>query len=301
MEAWVRRFWEDDQSYFIRSEYKKLLQLGMTDAQAEEQLTAYCLRHLSDSPADTHRMYIALALAQWEMGRMTEICKENALNRLYFLQKVYDDTLLKSIEIRLRQAMPSRLTVSKASERRCPWREGSLLAYRIQNNEDCSNSPYWHQYVLLRVVRLVRWPHSIVVPDKCYSETMLVGLYDWFGENIPGTEEIKRLQFTPICVEQAQLRQSHFAPVLPKLLASIDKTTVESLLQRLTTGRVETCYSLIWDRKCKQDGTLTFLGCNPDFLDDDFVFCTELTDYSMGGPCALDGALCRRLKELYGQ
>ena len=60
------------------------------------------------------------------------------------------------------------------------------------------HSPYYQKYVLLRVVDIWRRPVVRLAPTARYSESMCIGLYGWWGDQIPDAAIVKGLKFVPM-------------------------------------------------------------------------------------------------------
>lgn len=300
MEKWERAVNNVYPFAFVAAEYKKMLQMGKSNIQAEKLFFSYCTNLHLDDPIIKGKFHVALALAQWKLGRLSLDVKEKALSQIPLLEGALDKSVLSAIYERLLMQPPPIVSVSKPRVQHCPWREGSLLAYRIQNSEKFNKSCYWNKYVLLRVIKIVRWPFCKLVADECYSETMLVALYNWVGDELPRPAEIDNIPFTNIVVRPALLQRRHLNTEHMSRLIAANEPAANQLISIMTHQYVETCFSLSWDRASRQNGTFTLLDCNPDFLRNGFSFQTDTTNYSMGGPHAFDAVLCNRLEVLYG-
>lgn len=300
MENWERILKNEYPYAFVAEEYKKMLQIGKSNIDSEKLLIAYFNNLYPDDSIIVGKFYVALALAQWGMGRLAPDVRDQALSQIPLLEGTLDAHVLSAIHERLLMQPPSIVPVSKPSVQRCPWQEGSLLAYRIQNCEDLIQSRFWNKYVLLRVIKVVRWPFCKLVPDECYSETMLVGLYNWVGNEIPRLEEVSEMLFTYVVVRPALLQMRHINSEQMSILVASNEAAANQLIDAITHQRAETCFSLSWDRASRKNGTFTFLECNPDFLQNGFSFQTDITNYSMGGPYAFDAVLCNRLEVIFG-
>lgn len=301
MEKWEKVLKNEYPYAFVAEEYKKMLQIGKANIDAEKLLITYCNNLHPDDPIIARKFYVALALAQWGMGRLSPNVRDQALLQIPLLEGILDAYVLSAIHERLLMQPPAIVPVSKPRVQHCPWQEGSLLAYRIQNCEKLIQSSFWNKYVLLRVIKVVRWPFCKLAADECYSETMLVGLYNWVGDELPSLEKVNEMLFTYVAVRPALLQTRYLNSEYVSMLAESNETAANQLIDAITQQRVETCFSLSWDRASRQNGTFTFLECNPDFLQNGFSFQTDITNYSMGGPSAFDSVLCNRLEVLYGR
>lgn len=300
MEKWETVLKNEYPYAFVAEEYKKMLQIGKSNTDVEKRLIAYCNNLYPDDSIIVGKFYVALALAQWGMGRLSPDVRDQALLQIPLLKGTLDAHVLSAIHERLLMQPPAIVPVSKPRVQHCPWQEGSLLAYRIQNCEKLIQSSFWNKYVLLRVIKVVRWPFCKLAADECYSETMLVGLYNWVGDELPSLEKVNEMLFTYVAVRPASLQMRHLNSEHMSRLVASNESAANQLINAMTHQRMETCFSLSWDRASRQNGTFTFLECNPDFLQNGFSFQTDITNYSMGGPSAFDAVLCRRLEALFG-
>ena len=132
--------------------------------------------------------------------------------------------------------MPPMTKPKKPTVYHCPWKAGSLLAYRIVSNTNLSDHPCFMKYVLLRVIRVKKNPLSTRFDTGYYDESMLVGLYNWMGSVIPHTEIVHILKYIPI----------------------------EESMSPFTTKETRSVW-LNWRSSKYETGDLTFLGIGEDF------------------------------------
>ncbi len=274
----------DDISQFIRHEYGILLSIGKSDEEAEKMLIEYYSNIIGCNDPDEDVFWIALAYVEWKRGRLSDLVKEKALaaseNGLDLKrwekrgEKVYKERKKKIDKFRamILSPMPERKKVKKPSVRHCPWREGSLLAYRIINNEKCANSPCFNKYVLLRVVKIYQLPISNYFESEYYNEQMIIALYNWMGSSIPDPDIVKGLRYIPISTF------SLFGGLdFDRILDSVDesiykgisdeaKTRVVEGLRAASKPRVFWCEELDWrPSKYENKDPLTFLCCDDDY------------------------------------
>ena len=178
---------------------------------------------------------------------------------------------------------------------KCPWKAGSLLAYRIISSDSpyVTSSPFYGKYVLLRVIKILREREN-AENDDLFREAMLVGLYNWWGDTIPDARIVKNLEFTPIRVDTK--------PLLNKtVIQAIDNAVaLNDAISRLSSPCVRTCCRLDW--KClngiKTEDIFHLVDCDDQFVPGDF-FKTDLPDYSFSHSIPFDARLVTRLSQLY--
>ena len=106
--------------------------------------------------------------------------------------------MLEDLQRTIQLPMPPIKKIKKATVHHCPWKVGSLLAYRIiANKEQLCDHPCYGKYVLLRILDVAKHPLSHVFDTGYYNETMLVGLYNWIGNTIPDPSIVRELSFIP--------------------------------------------------------------------------------------------------------
>ena len=317
MGAWGTSIFSDDLAMDVRGEYNALLGLGKEGEEADKLMVQYFLSGIREANAvdDEAVFWFALALAQWKKGRLGEIAKLMALHNLELGidqarwkqtsdEKTYQKRLkvLEEFEKTILSPMPPKKKVRKPTVHHCPWRVGSLLAYRIVTNEKLKkeNHPLFNKYALLRVIELKRYPVSKILPNELYEERMIVGLYNWAGDEIPDPEIIKNLQFIPV----ADYLQK--GPGRPWDLTGFEAFSEEEQqkilegMNRLIGRRMETCADLNWHISRKEKGDITYLGMDTSFQEKipDF-FDTSVTAYAMTHFIPFDYDIAHRLEPYY--
>lgn len=299
MKEWEHSFFNADWLDFIKTHYKKLLAVGKSDDCAEDMIVSYVYEQMKVSGIDEGRFWLALALMEWKLGRLSPRTKAKANYWISQMVGHIDRDSLRMLVQTLESPILNRVRIARPRVRHCPWKEGSLLAYRIQSNPRLSQTPFWNKYVLLRVVKIIRWPITELAPDDCYDESMLVGLYQWVGDTIPKVSEVSNLKFTPISIEKPSLRINNSNQELLKTLSGTFNQQMDDVISKITKERIETCFSLSWDKESRRNGTITLLDYSPFVSMDMDFFATSITEFSMGGVLAFDNILCKRLRSLY--
>lgn len=220
MGAWGPAIFSDDLAADVRHEYSALLSIGKTDEEAESMLINYYSDILDKNLPDEAVFWFSLSLSEWNKGRLSDFVKEKAL---YYIedgsdlkrwdipdgQKNYQKraAIMDDLKKKLTSDQSVRKKVKRAPTHFCPWREGSLLAYKAINCPP--DSLIYNKYLLLRVAAITRSPVSVLAPDDGYDERMIVAVYGWVGDHIPDADIVKGLEFVPTSVN-APLKTINF-------------------------------------------------------------------------------------------
>lgn len=277
MGAWGTSIFSDDLSLDIRREYSILLSIGKENSEIEQMLINYYSSIFNCNNPDEDVFWFALALCEWKKGLLSDFVKEKALNALksgrdlerwsnseknYKKRKKVLDELKNTIQA----PMPERKKIKKPTVHHCPWKVGSLLAYKIISNKNLSNNPCFMKYVLLRVIKITKEPISKLFETKYYDESMWIGLYNWIGESIPDPEIVKELKYIPIEEES----------ILPKPVGKIDWSLLETLpeeskdvvknsLLNAFEPKPVMCVNFDWLPTKEKYGDITYLGCDESY------------------------------------
>lgn len=302
MPTWKKEIINSEIGERILCEYRKLLSVGKRDEEAEKLLVDYFDSQL-DNNLMIGRFWMALALYEWEHGRLTQNAASNARKWATHPWDGISKTALETLLHTLNMPMPPKKKIRLPSYvSHCPWPAGSLLAYRIISSDHphVTNSPYYGKYVLLRIIQIKKHPVTQLAPNDAWDERMLVGLYNWIGDSIPDPRIADHLQFTAISVEKPMLPTSVYRRA-PSIQNSVGSTQLRKLLERTTQPRIETCCDLDW--KCtkgtKTEDVFTYLACNPIFAQEvDPFFQTGICDYAMCHSRPFDAILVNRFNQL---
>ncbi|MBR5252228.1 MAG: hypothetical protein IKV52_05345 [Oscillospiraceae bacterium] len=278
MGTWEPGLFSDDMALDIRSEYGILLSVGKDNETAEDMLINYYSDILDCNNPDEDVFWYALAISEWKKGRLSDRVKSKAL---YCLEHGCDlerwnskgneknykkrKKVLEELRETILSPMPEAKKIRKPRVRHCPWKEGSLLAYRIVTNKDkLSGHPCFNKYVLLRVARVYKRPVSKLFETEYYDESMLIGLYNWMGSEIPSPEIVDNLKYIPI---------SEYIP--PKPVNPIDLTPLDSLSAESQEKVKNAVFSFFknstdwfnWFVWFPKEGDITFLNCDENYLE----------------------------------
>ena len=201
MGTWGVAIFSDDLAADIRSDFRELIGDGLTPSEATERLKAEYASSLDD-PGEMPVFWIALAMAQWKLGRLEEQTKTMALQliddgtdltrwddpqdrtkRRAVLEKARAELLSPSPP-----AKPVRRTVKESNE----WQIGETIGFRLLSGK----------WTLFRVIG----HHT----DKG-GRFAVCELIDWVGETFPSAEQIAKLrirkQTTPPGISQFVFQQ----------------------------------------------------------------------------------------------
>ena len=300
MEAWKKEITKGSLAEEVRREYKKLLSVGKSGEEAEALVVNYFHDEIAGDKLMTGRLWMTLALCEWELGRLTQNALNNARHWANYPWEKISKTSLEALLNTLDAPMPPQKKVRLPSHiAHCPWPVGSLLAYRIISSDHphVTESPFYGKYVLLRIIMIRKQPVTWLAPEDAWNEGMLVGLYDWMGDSVPDPEIVDRLQFTAVSVEEPMLPASAFR----NIPSGINPKQFQEVMARMTQPRGETCCDLDWRCKKpqKRSDVFTYLGCDPSFACEiSSFFKTDICDYAMDGNLAFDAVLVNRFTQL---
>lgn len=311
MGAWGTAIFSDDLAGDIRGEYNALLSIGKGDEEAERLIFDYYADVLRGGDEEESVFWFALALAEWNKGRLSEYVKGKALAILDNggdlerwnvpgKEKAYEKRkkVIADLKDKLNSPLPDRKKM-RVSVKHCPWREGSLLAYHIVHNEErVKDDPYFGKYVLLRVIQIIKYPVSRIVPEERYDEGMLVGMYKWVGDEIPDPSIAEQLEFVPIADYTIKPKGD-----IQNMWGNLSEGAQEQLRVNLLGRRVEICQHLDWTpARGWKKADITFLERDASYENDlPEFFKINRMQYALTNLHAFDLRLTVRLKELFGE
>ena len=148
MNNFKKQFKQGDDYCDIRADYRSLISIGKSVEETEDLLLrAYCPKE--GDLLFTPTFWLSLGICEWETGRLTPRTKEEALYCLSLYQETVEQRLnagpnerlsdmlqfFRETQEMLLSPLPEAKKISKPYARKCPWREGSLLAYQILSPE----------------------------------------------------------------------------------------------------------------------------------------------------------------------
>lgn len=303
MGKWQNEIYRSALAQLIKNEYRILLAIK-TDEDAESSIIEYCMRGIIPGRTEESQIWLSLALREWEYGRLSSDVKERALFWIESSENGICPETLDKLRTTLESPMPPKKHVKLPSwVKHCPWEVGSLLAYRVisSSHERIKNSPLWGNYVLLRIIMIRRNPVTLIAPDDAWNESMLVGLYKWWGTEIPDPSIVKSLEFIPIQVMRPSISEKILERTVQSQFANANPEVYSKLIDSVTKPRIETCCCLDWNcaKGIRRDEVFTYLGCDSEFQNStsDF-FKIGLTECPFCNSIAFDADLVNRFQQL---
>ena len=287
----------------IRYEYNLLLSVKSDDDAERILISQYANILANEKDYETTCFWLALALCEWKKGRLSDFVKNKALEHISYefnfieftssLDEVYKKARRKTlVELRekLLSQMPSRSKVQKPRVSKCPWEEGSLLAYKICTNEDVNASPFFNKFILLRVIEIRKYYISKLLPEL-YDELMFVGMYNWIGASLPKPSEIQRLEYMAMGKEQPMLTEAQASFFdNPMFSGKIDKNS-------LVKPKIKKSICLEYRPKKICDKVITYIGKEDEFTLPDF-FKDQSISLDFAGFYAFDIIATKALEEM---
>ena len=304
MEKWKRDILKNGLAEDVAADYRELLSIGKHDEEAEEIIIKFYTQDDSMSSDEKEIFWLALALIQWEWGWLSTEVRQKAIAYLNQTATNCSKETANALKQCLLAPMPPKKKISRPKRiSKCPWPVGSLLAYRIMSTDfhKVVGGPYWHKYVLLRVIMIERTPVSRLSPESEWRESMIVGLYNWYGESIPDPAIAEHLSFIPIEVQKPFLPENMRPFLSEKLEENVKADIASSLKERLLSPRVETCVRLDWHcaKGINPKEVFTYLGHDSKYEEGVFdFFKTELTQCSISHSIPFDVTLANRFEQL---
>lgn len=185
MGAWGPRLYQDDIAEEVRDYYKDQLHRGKTGKEITQELIAQNEYVLSDSD-DAPVFWFALADTQWNLGRLEDFVKEQAL---YHIRDGYDvmrwemenpkgakerAKVLSELEHKLLSPQPVEKKVSQYKLYQCEWKEGDVYAYPLAS-EYAKEKGIGRYFLFHKIGETTYWPGHIIpiVRVKITRETEL--------------------------------------------------------------------------------------------------------------------------------
>lgn len=146
MGAWGYKLYEDDVACDVRDYYKDCLRELKESDLSETKTLAYFEDELNDS-YDSSIVWFALAETEWQLGRLSEKVRENALehinsgNNLEIWREAGEklaekrEKVLLNLKETIQSPMPSMKKLRKSHVFICSWNIGDVFAYQLKSNE----------------------------------------------------------------------------------------------------------------------------------------------------------------------
>lgn len=173
MGAWGPKLYQDDIAEDIREYYKDQLRRGKTGSEITQELMKQNEYVLSDSD-DAPIFWFALADTQWNLGRLEDFVKEQAL---YHIRDGYDvrrwemenpkgakerAKVLSELEHKLLSPQPAEKKVSQYKLYQCEWKEGDVYAYPLVSEYAKEKGIGGRYFLFHKIGETTYWPGHII-------------------------------------------------------------------------------------------------------------------------------------------
>lgn len=173
MGTWGPKLYQDDLAEEIRDIFKDQLKRGKTGKQITKELLEEYKDAISDSD-DAPIFWFALADTQWELGRLEDIVKQNAL---YHIQEGSDlrrwkledssnakkrEQILNALKKKLLSSQPPEKKVALYKLYQCEWNEGDVYAYSLEGEYAKEKDVEGKYFLFHKIGETTYWPGHII-------------------------------------------------------------------------------------------------------------------------------------------
>lgn len=191
MGAWGPKLYQDDVAEDVKEYYKDQLRRGKTGSEITQELirqNEYALFDQDDAPV----FWFALADTQWNLGRLENFVKEQALNHIrdgHDLRRWEMENpkeakvrakVLSELEQRLSSPQPAEKKVSQYKLYHCEWKIGDVYAYPL-DSDYAKEKGLYGRYFLVHKIGETIWHPGHTIPIVRVKITK--------DETLPKTEE----------------------------------------------------------------------------------------------------------------
>ena len=258
MGAWGANLYQDDVALDVKDEYKDNLRRGKTNEETMQEIIDKYQELLEDEE-DRGVFWLALADTQWNLGRLDDQVKEQALEiielgtdlkRWEVNEKLYNKRkeILEKIKEKLLSPQPEEKRMPKYRTYKCEWENGDVFAYQLKS-EYAKEQGLEGRYLIIQKIDEIDWYPCSTIP--------LVRVKITEGKTIPKTEkEIEQLEYIQTCFSFYEERFAGFSALRPlkdQIKGMSFNTDEYGLLP-------EYMVSIIISSKNMTKGKLTYLG-----------------------------------------
>ena len=173
MSSWGPGLYQDDLAKDVRDYYRDQLRKGKSGYEITEELTKQ-YAYSSDSD-DSSIFWFALADIQWDLGRLEDSVKEQALSHIrsgYDLRRWKEENpmeakkraeILSELEQKLLTPQPSEKSISQYKLYHCEWKIGDVFAYPL-NSDYAKEKGLFGRYFLINKINETTWHPGHTVP-----------------------------------------------------------------------------------------------------------------------------------------
>ncbi len=258
MGAWGANLYQDDVALDVKDEYKDNLRRGKTNEETMQEIIDKYQELLEDEE-DRGVFWLALADTQWNLGRLDEQVKEQALEiielgtdlkRWEINEKLYNKRkeILEKIKEKLLSPQPEEKRMPKYRTYKCEWKNGDVFAYQLKS-EYAKEQGLEGRYLIIQKIDEIDWYPCSTIP--------LVRVKITEDKTIPKTEkEIDELEYIQTWFTSYERRFAGFSALRPlkdQIKGMSFNTDEYGLLP-------EYMVSIVITSKNMTKGKLTYLG-----------------------------------------
>lgn len=258
MGAWGANLYQDDVALDVKDEYKDNLRKGKTNEETMQEIVDKYQELLEDEE-DRGVFWLALADTQWNLGRLDEQVKEQALEiielgtdlkRWENNEKLYNKRkeILEKLKEKLLSPQPEEKRMPKYRTYKCEWENGDVFAYQLKS-EYAKEQGLENRYLIIQKIDEIDWYPCSTIP--------LVRVKITEGKTIPKTEkEIDELEYIQTWFTSYERRFAGFSALRPlkdQIKGMSFNTDEYGLLP-------EYMVSIVITSKNMTKGKLTYLG-----------------------------------------
>ena len=258
MGAWGANLYQDDVALDVKDEYKDNLRRGKTNEEAMQEIIDKYQELLEDEE-DRGVFWLALADTQWNLGRLDEQVKKQALEiielgidlkRWESNEKLYNKRkeILEKLKEKLLSPQPEEKRMPKYRTYKCEWENGDVFAYQLKS-EYAKEQGLEGRYLIIQKIDEIDWYPCSTIP--------LVRVKITEDKTIPKTEkEIDELEYIQTWFTSYERRFAGFSALRPlkdQIKGMSFNTDEYGLLP-------EYMVSIVITSKNMTKGKLTYLG-----------------------------------------
>ena len=258
MGAWGANLYQDDVALDVKDEYKDNLRRGKTNEETMQEIIDKYQELLEDEE-DRGVFWLALADTQWNLGRLDEQVKEQALEiielgtdlkRWEINEKLYNKRkeILEKLKEKLLSPQPEEKRMPKYRTYKCEWKNGDVFAYQLKS-EHAKEQGLEGRYLIIQKIDEIDWYPCSAIP--------LVRVKITEDKTIPKTEkEIDELEYIQTWFTSYERRFAGFSALRPlkdQIKGMSFNTDEYGLLP-------EYMVSIVITSKNMTKGKLTYLG-----------------------------------------
>ena len=258
MGAWGANLYQDDVALDVKDEYKDNLRRGKTNEETMQEIIDKYQELLEDEE-DRGVFWLALADTQWNLGRLDEQVKKQALEiielgtdlkRWEVNEKLYNKRkeILEKLKEKLLSPQPEEKRMPKYRTYKCEWKNGDVFAYQLKS-EYAKEQGLEGRYLIIQKIDEIDWYPCSTIP--------LVRVKITEDKTIPKTEkEIDELEYIQTWFTSYERRFAGFSALRPlkdQIKGMSFNTDEYGLLP-------EYMVSIVITSKNMTKGKLTYLG-----------------------------------------